>query len=239
MKLMKRKRSQMVCIGLVGIALLTGAIVYLTVTLPRQQRQEEHLRQVQEYRDTKMERYRQENAQWEDYEVDVAFLGDSLTDLYDLEQYYPQYKTANRGIGGDTTSTLKERLEVSVYELKPKVVVLLIGANNVDTMLDDYEQILQGLQTGLPGTKVVLLSLTAMGGEIWGINNQRAAYNNVTIRLLAEKYGYPFIDLYSPMFDISTGEVYDGYTIDGAHLTPLGYTVITGKITPVLETLLG
>jgi lysophospholipase L1-like esterase len=220
-------------------ALLIGGIVYFAVVLPRQQQQKQWQQQVQAYRDAKIAQYRQENQRFDDYEVEVAFLGDSLTDGYDLGQYYPQYITANRGIGGDTTFTLEERLQVSVYDLKPKVAVMLIGANNTDTMFENYEQILMGLQQNLPDTKVVLLSLTAMGGEHWGQKNQLAAYNNVTIKLLAEKYGFTFIDLYSPLYDVSIGEVYEGYTSDGGHLTHEGYTVVTAQITPVLQQLLG
>ena len=170
---------------------------------------------------------------------DVAFIGDSLTDGYDLAKYYPQYVTANRGIGGDTTFGLEERLQVSLYDLKPKVVVMLIGANNMDSMLENYESILKGLQENLPESKIVLLSLTAMGGEHWGRKNQLAAYNNVSIKLLAQKYDFAFVDLYSTLYDVSIGEVYEGYTIDGGHFTHEGYTVVTAQITPVLKELLG
>ena len=194
---------------------------------------------VQAYRDAKVEQYRKENEAFDDYEVDVAFLGDSLTDGYDLQKYYPQYVTANRGIGGDTTFDLEGRLEVSVYDLKPKVAVMLIGANNPDSMFENYEDILKGLKENLPDTKIVLLSMTAMGGEHWGSKNQLAAYNNVTIRLLAQKYGFTYVDLYTPLYDVSIREVYEGYTSDGGHLTHEGYTVVTAQITPVLETLLG
>jgi lysophospholipase L1-like esterase len=86
---------------------------------------------------------------------------------------------------------------------------------------------------------VVLRSLTAMGGEHWGRKNQLAAYNNVSIKLLAEKYGFTFVDLYSPLYDVSIGEVYQGCTSDGGHLTHEGYTIITNQITPVLRELLG
>ena len=168
----------------------------------------------------------------------MAFIGDSLTDGYDLATYYPQFITANRGIGGDTTFDLEKRLQVSVYDLKPQVVVMLIGANNMDTMFENYESILQGLQENLPDTPVVLLSLTAMGGEHWGPKNQLAAYNNVTIRILAEQYGCTFVDLYTPLFDATTGEVREGYTVDGGHFTPQGYEVLTAQITPVLTALL-
>lgn len=238
MKFTKKKLCVLIGI-LLAIALTLGCIFYFAVILPRQREQADLERQIQQYRNAKLEQYRLENAKYADYEVDVAFLGDSLTDGYDLKNYYPQYKTANRGIGGDTTFTLEQRLEISVYDLKPKVAVMLIGANNMDTMFDNYERILIGLKENLPDTKIVLLSLTAMGGEHWGRNNPLAAYNNVSIQLLAQKYGYSFVDLYAPLYDVSIGEVYAGFTSDGGHLTHEGYTVVTSQITPVLEALLG
>lgn len=239
MKRFGKKFWKIVIACAVCAALAIGAVVYFAVILPQQKAQEDWQQQVQQYRDAKMEQYRQENAQYEDYAVEVAFLGDSLTDGYDLATYYPQYVTSNRGIGGDTTFDLEARLQVSVYDLKPQVAVMLIGANNVDTMLSNYESILMGLQKNLPDTKVVLLSLTAMGGEHWGSKNQLAAYNNVSIKLLAEKYGFAFVDLYSVLYDVSIGEVYEGYTVDGGHFTPQGYAVVTAQITPVLQELLG
>jgi len=226
---------------IIGICLLlaVGTTLYFTVLRPRKLEQRQNAQMVQQYRADKMARYNEENTQYDDYAVEVAFIGDSLTDGYDLEKYYPQYVTANRGIGGDTTFDLEKRLPESVYALKPKVVVMLIGANNMDTMFENYESILIGLRDNLPDTKVVLLSLTAMGGEHWGAKNQLAAYNNVTIKLLSEKYGYTYVDLFSPLYDITTGEVYEGYTIDGGHFTHEGYAAVTQQITPVLEQLLG
>lgn len=236
MKLPMKKRY-LILICAVVLILLAIAIVYFAVILP-QKREEELKAAVRAYYDAKLEQYERENAEYEDYEVDVAFIGDSLTDGYDLAQYYPQYVTANRGIGGDTTFGVEERLQISLFDLKPKVVVMLIGANNMDTMFQNYESILQSLKENLPESKIVLCSLTAMGGEHWGRKNQLAAYNNVSIKLLAQKYGYTYVDLYSALYDVSIGEVYEGYTVDGGHFTHEGYTVVTAQITPVLEKLL-
>lgn len=238
MKLPIRKRY-LIPICAVVLVLLALAIVYFAIVLP-QKREEENIKEmVRAYRVAKLEQYARENAEYDDYEVDVAFIGDSLTDGYDLAKYYPQYVTANRGIGGDTTFGLEERLQVSLFDLKPKVVVMLIGANNMDSMFENYESILQSLKQNLPESKIVLLSLTAMGGEHWGRKNQLAAYNNVSIKLLAQKYEYTYVDLYSVLYDVSIGEVYEGYTVDGGHFTNEGYTVVTEQITPVLEKLLG
>ena len=239
MKSLCKRTWLRVTAAIVASALIIGLVLYFAVLLPRQREKAALEQAIQQYRQDKLAQYQAENDAYADYEVEVAFLGDSLTDGYDLATYYPQYITANRGIGGDTTYDLENRLQISAYDLKPQVVVMLIGANNFDTMLGNYESILKGLQENLPDTKVVLLSLTAMGGEHWGKNNQKAAYNNVTIKLLAEQYGYTYVDLFSPLYDVSIGEVYAGYTTDGGHFTPKGYEVVTAQITPVLQELLG
>lgn len=222
----------------VAVSLLLLAVLYAVIFLPGDLQEREWARQAQEYRAAKLSQFEGENTAYEDYEVEVAFIGDSLTDGYDLEKYYPQYVTSNRGIGGDTSFDLEKRLQVSLYDLKLQVVVMLIGANNPETLLDNYEKILVGLQKNLPETDVVLLSMTAMGGDLWGKRNVQACYNNVSIRLLAEKYGYTYVDLFTPLYDVSTGEVYEGYTVDGGHFTPEGYAVVTAQITPVLEDIL-
>ena len=222
---------------LLALAVVAGAALYFAYIRPQQAARQTQQQAIAAYRENKMQQYRKENEQYDDYAVDVAFLGDSLTDGYDVAKYYPQFVVSNRGIGGDTTFDLQARLQVSVYDLKPKVAVMLIGANNFNTMFENYEDILKGLKENLPDTKIVLLSLTCMSGD-WGRNNTQAAYNNVKIKKLAEKHGFGFVDLYSPLMDITTGEIYPQYTTDGGHLTPQGYEVLTAQITPVLHSLL-
>lgn len=198
--------------------------------------EEEELRRLMaEYRANKISAYQIENELYADFEVDVVFLGDSLTDGYDLHTYYPQYLVLNRGIGGETTVGLEERMQVSLYDVQPKVAVMLIGANNMGEMFENYENLLKGMAMYAPNTKVVILSLTCMSKE-WGKKNQLAAYNNVKIKKLAEAYSFAFVDLYSPLMNLQTGELYEEYTIDGGHLTPLGYEVLTREITPAIET---
>lgn len=231
------KKKTIIALIVAGIFILT-AVVYCFIFIPKHQKEQEQKRLVEAYYQNKLTAYALENEQYADFEVDVAFLGDSLTDGYDLKKYYPEYVTANRGIGGETTVGLEQRLQISVYDLQPKVAVMLIGANNMDTMFDNYESILVGLKENMPNTKIVLLSLTAMGQE-WGKKNELACFNNVKIRLLAQKYDYAFVDLFTPLFDVTIGEVYDGYTVDGGHFTALGYEKVTEQIKPVLQSLIG
>ncbi len=222
-------------VKIVSCILLVCIVAMGAFLVGKQDKENDWAEQVRIYRENKMTIYQEENALYEDYQVDVAFLGDSLTDMYNVQEYYPQYVVSNRGIGGDTTFDLEGRIQVSLYDLKPKVAVMLIGANNMDTMFENYENILKGFQKDLPNTKIILLSLTSMSGEFWGVKNQLAAYNNVKIKMLAEKYGYAYVDLYSALLNLETGEIYPEYTTDGGHLTARGYEILTQEITPTIQ----
>jgi len=232
---MKKKLIIILPIIVVTIALLIVGIFHIVGMLQNREKQKEQEKLVKQYTDNKIAMFTEENNSKSS--VQVAFLGDSLTDGYNLPLYFPQYTTTNRGIGGDTTFRLEERLKVSAFDIHPEVVVMLIGANNIDTMFDNYERILQQLKDNLPNSKILLLSLSAMGGE-WGKKNNIAIQNNQRIKSLALKYGYIFVDIFTPLFNVDTNEIYPEYTTDGGHWTSLGYEVVTNTITPILESLL-
>lgn len=197
----------------------------------------EHQQDMQEYYNYKVALFEEENKRYSEYEVDVAFLGDSITDGCDLPTYYPEFVCANRGIGGDTTFGLERRLDVSLYQLKPKIAVILIGTNNIDSMLDNYEDIVLGIKENTPRTEIVLCGLTPTS-DFWKDRNYPAAYNNVVIKKLAQKHGCTFVDLFTPLFDERSGMIYADCTVEGLHLNHKGYTIVSGEINPVLHRLL-
>jgi len=61
----------------------------------------------------------------------VVFLGDSITDGWELNQYFPGRDYVNRGIGGQITGEMLGRLKADVIDLKPGAVVLLGGTNDL------------------------------------------------------------------------------------------------------------
>ena len=225
-----------ICLVIVMVGLSVGLGVYYQSLENDRIAREEWLEFFAKYYDAKVDSFKEENKTISN--VDVAFLGDSLTDGYDTKSYYPQYVTVNRGIGGDTTYGLERRLDCSAYDVNPKVIVMLIGINNIDTMLENYERIVTSLETNLPSTKIILLSLTSMTLE-WGRNNEKAKAKNVVIQDIAQRHNCTYIDLYSVLLDPETNELRMDYTTDGGHFTPKGYVVITNTITPYLQTLLG
>ena len=79
-------------------------------------------------------RYHQANQQLKRQAADpkrVVFMGDSITDLWRLEEYFPGRPYVNRGIGGQTTPQMLVRMYPDVIELKPAVMVLLAGTNDI------------------------------------------------------------------------------------------------------------
>lgn len=64
-------------------------------------------------------------------EIRVVFMGDSITDSWKLEEYFPSKPYVNRGISGQTTPQMLVRFRPDVLELKPKVVVILAGTNDI------------------------------------------------------------------------------------------------------------
>jgi lysophospholipase L1-like esterase len=77
-----------------------------------------------------------------------------------------------------------------------------------------------------------------MGGEHWGRKNQLAAFNNVKIKAYAEKHDCYYVDLFTPLLNLETNEIYEHYTTDGGHLTAEGYVVLTSAIKPVIDEIL-
>jgi lysophospholipase L1-like esterase len=61
----------------------------------------------------------------------VVFFGDSITDIWKLDESFPGKPYVNRGIGGQTTSQMLVRFRQDVIDLQPKVVVVLAGTNDI------------------------------------------------------------------------------------------------------------
>jgi len=61
----------------------------------------------------------------------VVFMGDSITDLWQLGQYFPGQPYVNRGISGQTTAQMLVRMYPDVIDLKPAAMVILAGTNDI------------------------------------------------------------------------------------------------------------
>lgn len=225
----KWKKSKIITVSTILAIFLTAIVVFLCFvpTIEAEVARRKHYDERVAY--FELENSKAANAK-------LVFLGDGITEQYNLTKYYSLVKSMfNRGIEGDTTTTLQERLQVSLLNIKPSVCVLLVGTNNIKSALKNYESILAEIKEKSPSTKVVVQSIYPTSGD-YAKRNEKIVEVNAEIKVFAEKYGYTYVDIHSVLKD-ENGELNSKYTTDGLHLTHDGYKKVTETLTPILSQL--
>lgn len=199
----------------------------------------------QDYYDKKVAQFTMENANFS--KGQIVFIGDSITDLYHLDDYYQDLplRTYNRGIGGDVTGMLLKRIQVSLYDLEPTKVVLMIGINDINggvstnTILSNYDNILKGIKTKLPSTKVYTMSILPINNDLPDYidvdkSTERIVSINKEIKMMASNYSYQYMNLFSLVKD-DDNHLKKEYSLDGIHLSEQGFVTWTNLIKPELK----
>ena len=209
---------------------LIATAIFLGVYFGTKKKEEPEI--FSEYYNTKCNAFTNENAHL--LKNQIVFIGDSITDLYHLDDFYADLslETYNRGIAGDTTYGVLNRLQLSLFDICPGKIVLMIGTNDVGArsvtyIMDKYKKILKAIKTNLPSAEVFCMSIIAQSDMI-GIdvkdNNNKIKKLNPKIKKLAESMGYKYRDLHS--LTIGTdGQLSALYTPDGIHLNDEGYEI--------------
>jgi lysophospholipase L1-like esterase len=166
----------------------------------------------------------------------VVFMGDSITAGWKLGESFPGMPYINRGISGQTSPQMLVRFRQDVIDLKPKVVILLAGTNdvagNTGTMtLEQTEGNIASMadMATANGIRVVLCSVLPAVDFTWapGLGPApKIAELNQWIEQYASEKGYPYVDYYSPMKD-GRGGLPPTLSHDGVHPLPAGYAVMT------------
>lgn len=165
---------------------------------------------------------------------DVIFLGNSITAGTDWPELLQLPTAKNRGISGDISFGVLERLS-EVTEGKPAKVFILIGINDISRNIPDsiiirnYRMMMTRIQQESPKTRIYFQTLLPVNNEFTQFKNHYnkdehiAAVNNA-IRSFATEKNVTVIDLH-PKFLNSEGKLDKKLCIDGLHLNPEGYKV--------------
>ena len=164
---------------------------------------------------------------------EIIFLGDSITDRGEFTEYFNNVNIKNRGISGDTTEGVLNRID-EVVESKPKKIFLLIGINDIgngvesETIINNYNKIIKSIKDSSPDTKIYVQSILPCNSKLMDDNernNRRTSKNileiNDDILKLCQKNNVTYIDL-TPSFSYKN-ELKKEYTEDGVHLNGNGY----------------
>ncbi|MFC6997281.1 GDSL-type esterase/lipase family protein [Rufibacter roseus] len=163
---------------------------------------------------------------------DIIFLGNSITAGTDWSELLQLPNARNRGISGDITFGVLERLD-EVIEGQPAKVFILIGVNDISrnipdqVILDNFQKMVSRIKAGSPKTKIYLQTLLPTNNTFDKFKNhynkdEHIAFVNRGLRELATRENVTLIDLH-PHFLDSEKRLIKEYTHDGLHLTLEGY----------------
>lgn len=138
----------------------------------------------------------------------VIIAGESTAALFNenlIKEHLPGYKITNRAIPGETTVLFLSSLDSHILKYRPSTIVLAIGGNDLlggrclTTIERNVFLILTKIQTQLPGTKVVLVSIPPVVD--WNVSSV-AVYFNTRLQLLASaSRNIEYLDLWPMLAD--------------------------------------
>lgn len=167
----------------------------------------------------------------------VVFMGNSITEGWGnmVPEFFKDKPYVNRGIGGQTTPQMLIRFRPDVIKLKPKVVVILAGTNDIagntgptseQTIVDNLISMAQLAKAN--GIKVVISSIIPVYDYPWkpGISPvAKIAAINQSLKTYAKNNGMIYLDYYTAMVDERRG-LKASLTYDGVHPNKEGYQVM-------------
>lgn len=235
-------KKQILLITIVAFA--TVIIVALSYFLYFSQQLNFAWRSSLDVRLAKAEKYAKDNQNVPDNQV--VFFGDSITNMFRLDDFFPDKNYVNRGISGDRTHNLFDRVDSNVIAIKPRIIVLLVGANDVphespNTTIVTYRKLLERIHTQLPDTKVLvqgILPVTERKAVLYDalINNRTnetiMEFNALIEQLVTvelSEYGYTYAYTGAAVKTVD-GKLRDDYSVEGLHLNQAGYTALSGAI---------
>ncbi len=177
----------------------------------------------------------------------VVFIGDSITDKWNLAAYFPGKPYVNRGIGGQVTPQMVVRFHADVVALKPAAVVILGGVNDVQGVLQvetepqieaNYAAMAEMAEAnGIRPIFTAILPVNNYAEAAKSVLDERKpaelARINAWLKAYCEAHGYSFID-YGPLLRDDKGLMRADYSTDGVHPTPAAYAIMA----PVAEAMI-
>ncbi len=198
-----------------------------------------------------IDQHRDINAIAQRGNVDVVFLGDSITQSWGgpgrnvavtgnaaWEKHFSDLHVANFGISGDRTQHVLWRIEHGNFDgINPKVIVLLIGTNNLgddsgEEIADGIELIVRRLEEKAPGAKILLYGIFPRGGQADDPMRDKIKTINQAIAKLDNGRTTFYVDLAAALTADNGKLKADCFRGDHLHLTPAGYEVWAADAEP-------
>ncbi len=165
----------------------------------------------------------------------IVFLGNSLTEYGEWQEFFNNKNIRNRGIAGEFTDGILRRLD-PITTGKPKQVFLMIGINDLilhrpPHILSNYRAIVEQIRSKAPKTELIVQSILPVNNEVknTSLSNEDVLVLNAGIQEIASESNLRYVDLHQKFKD-ANGNLDAKYTLDGIHLNRAGYELWTGEI---------
>lgn len=225
-----QKKFNLLLITTVLISFFFGLIVGVYKIFPYQQiksiKKIIHVQQVERNRDYRVKLFENFPSQ-----AEIVFIGDSITEYGEWNDFFPSVDISNRGIAGDTSADILSRMD-SLLSPNSQKVFIMLGINDIyrgistDAILENYNLIVSSLKK--EGMKVIIQSTIQCQTNKCGKEkvSQINILNNNLQNLSINNNVY-FLDL-GKLSD--KDGLYEYYTYDGIHLNAFGYQYWIKKI---------
>ncbi len=181
----------------------------------------------------------------------TVFLGNSITEFWRSKcpQFWISHGYICRGISGQTSYQFLVRFRQDVIDLRPAIVVINAGTNDVAENTNRYveDRTVANIATmvelaKLHHIKVILTSVLPAAQFSWRSDitdaPEKIASLNERIKALAKQNGCPYVDYHTPMLASDGRSINPCYSDDGVHPTPAGYAVMEPLIVDAINGLL-
>lgn len=173
----------------------------------------------------------------------VVFMGDSITDSWKLDEYFPGREFINRGISGQTTPQMLIRFRPDVIDLKPKAVVILAGTNDIagntgPMTLEEIEDNIRSMAELAAANKIKVILASVLPISDYnktdrGVPITRSVIRppekiralNAWLRSYAAQNGHTYLDYFAATAD-DTGSLRADIANDGLHPNSEGYKIM-------------
>ena len=196
-------------------------------------------------------RHAQKLAETKTGGIEVAFLGDSITQGWETagkavwEKHYAGRKAANYGFGGDSTQHVLWRVQNGEFDgLSPKAIVLLVGTNNArhgdftpEQIAAGIREILNALAEKCPRSKVLLLGILPRGPDVADPIRLKCEAVNALLPALADGQRVHFLNVNAKLL-AADGTLPKELAPDLLHLSAKGYSLWADAMEPKLAELL-
>lgn len=194
-------------------------------------------------------RYHEDNLRLQKLPPDsarVVFFGDSITDMWKLEQYFPEKPYVNRGIGGQTTAQMLVRMYPDVINLHPAAMVILAGTNDIarnngPQSIEMIEDNIRAITELSRQHNIAVVLCSVMPISDYASRKQSVQRPPSDILLLnewlkkyAEQIHARYVDYFTELVD-GSGFLKEGFSMDGLHPNDKGYEVMAPLVQAAIE----